>query len=593
MEPLLGAVSHAMSTPLLWLLALAIVVSGTNRQVFFGLVAFSAGHALALVGADLGLRLPSPSFAAVWLALACLVVFAARAREREFPRGFPATFLAAGAFSGLAVSSSSMHPDTIVSLFVRNLGTDLAVSALSLGFLVARAGLLRARPHAHSNPVQAVPSRRGSTWARWGISLMGVLSVVLGASAFRASLRPPALLPSSIFSTAAEAAAIRRRSASVPLFQRLDEPAVVFLNLEPSLLRVEILVRVKDLQSWLGKDFALGATIAPDEQEQLLQQLSRRIESGFVLTLDGQELKPSSRNSEFVSIDPSGILSRPTPVVETAADARVGLKWLYDFVRAPNEFGFRWQLFAGGLQHLSLSTTTPSGNAQAVLSQDAPVYHQRMDPASLALPGMERVAVRPRSWPLASALLALFAGTLALLRKSNKYDGVKGKVWIWIVAISLILGYGLYPFARVEARGLPARLDAAQARVVLGSLLRNLYHSFDLHGESAIYDRLAASVEGDQLEEIYLASRRALELQKRGGARTHVDAVRILNIASVRALGEGRVEIDTSWSVSGSVNHFGHTHYRQNRNHALIDLAPVDGVWKITKITVLDEERVL
>jgi hypothetical protein len=114
-----------------------------------------------------------------------------------------------------------------------------------------------------------------------------------------------------------------------------------------------------------------------------------------------------------------------------------------------------------------------------------------------------------------------------------------------------------------------------------------------LHTENEIYDRLEASVEGDQLEKIYLANRRALELQRRGGARARVDKVRILDIRSVKSLGEGRFEIDALWSISGSVNHFGHTHYRQNLNHALVELAPVAGVWKITKITVLDEERVL
>ncbi len=595
MQPILGAASAALATPLFWLLALAIALSGSDRRVLVGLVAFSAGHALALVGADLGLRLPSASFASVWIAAACVVVFSSRVRTREPERGFAATFLAVGALSGLPASSPAVPQDALVSLFTANLGSGLAVWVVTLGVLGARASLGRMGPRsrAHSNAVPAAPSHPGRSWTPWGIFLLGVLSVILGANAFRASLSPPEMKPASIFSTAAEAAAIQRRSASVPLFQRLDEPAVAFLTLEPAQLRVEILVRAKDLHSWLGKEFSFGATIAPAQQEQVLQQLTQRVENGFVLTLDARELKPSSTKAEFVSIDPSGILSRPEPVVESVADARIGLKWSYDFVSAPKTLGFRWQLFAEGLQHLSINATTPWGNSQAVLSPSAPVYRLQLDSARLALPRRELVRVRPRSWPVASALLALFAGTLILLRKFSKYKELKQRPWAWIIALSLILAYGLYPFARVQAQVLPARLDTTQARVVLGSLLRNLYHSFDLHGESAIYDRLADSVQGDQLEEIYLANRRALELQKRGGARAHVDAVRILNIASVKSLGEGRVQIDASWSISGSVNHFGHTHYRQNRNHALIELAAVEGVWKITKITVLDEERVL
>jgi hypothetical protein len=426
-----------------------------------------------------------------------------------------------------------------------------------------------------------------------GFIVAGVLTVVLGASAFRASLRPPALQPASIFSTAAEAEAIQRRAASVPLFQRLDDPAVAFLNLEFDQLRIEILVRVKDLASWSGREFVRGDTIPPEQQEPLLQELSRHIQNGFVLTLDGRELNPSASQSEFVTLDPSGILSRPAPVVEEVKEARVGLKWIYELSRVPRALSFRWQLFSAGLKQLSLNSTTPAQNAQVVLRPGAPVYHLQLDPARLALPSVEHVRVRPRSWPLISALLVLFAGALILTRKLLKNNKLMQKLSIWTIALSLLLAYGLYPFARVEARALPARLDESQARGVLEQLLRNLYHSFDLHTENEIYDRLEASVEGDQLEKIYLANRRALELQRRGGARARVDKVRILDIRSVKSLGEGRFEIDALWSISGSVNHFGHTHYRQNLNHALVELAPVAGVWKITKITVLDEERVL
>jgi hypothetical protein len=579
----------------LWLFALAIVVSAPDRRAFVGLIAFTAGHALALVGADLGLRLPAESFASVWIAVACVLVFAARVRGAMNPRGFDAVFLAAGTLSGLPVSAPSAANTTLVTLFNHNLGTELAIWAMASGLLAVAAIFVRAgvRSPAHSKQEYEAAPRAAGSWARLGFTVAGVLSVVLGASAFRASLRPPALEPASIFSTAAEAEAIQRRSASVPLFQRLDDPAVAFLNLESDQLRIEILLRVKDLESWLGREFVLGDTLAPERQEPLLKEISRRIQNGFVLTLDGRELNPSVTQSEFVSIDPSGILSRAVPVVETVDEARVGLKWIYELSRAPHELSFRWQLFSAGLKQLSVNSTTPTQNAQAVLSPEAPVYHLQLDPARLALPSVERVRVRARSWPLVSALLVLFAGALMLARKLKKINGLRQKLSIWTIALSLLLAYGLYPFARVEARALPARLDESQARGVLEQLLRNLYHSFDLHTESAIYDRLAASVEGDQLEKIYLASRRALELQRRGGARARVDKVRILDIKSVKSLGEGRFEIDALWSISGSVNHFGHTHYRQNRNHALVDLAPVDGVWKITKIKVLDEERVL
>jgi hypothetical protein len=50
---------------------------------------------------------------------------------------------------------------------------------------------------------------------------------------------------------------------------------------------------------------------------------------------------------------------------------------------------------------------------------------------------------------------------------------------------------------------------------------------------------------------------------------------------------------DAVWAVSGSVRHFGHTHYRQNENHALVTFVMVDDSWKIKDIDVIEEKRVL
>ena len=54
-----------------------------------------------------------------------------------------------------------------------------------------------------------------------------------------------------------------------------------------------------------------------------------------------------------------------------------------------------------------------------------------------------------------------------------------------------------------------------------------------------------------------------------------------LNVRSIRETGDGGYELDTLWTVGGSVNHFGHIHFRQNQYDATITIVPVDGTWKI------------
>ena len=59
------------------------------------------------------------------------------------------------------------------------------------------------------------------------------------------------------------------------------------------------------------------------------------------------------------------------------------------------------------------------------------------------------------------------------------------------------------------------------------------------------------------------------------------------------AEGEYSFAADAAWTVSGSVNHFGHTHYRRNYYHAMVTLVTDKGSWKIKDIELIDEKRLL
>jgi hypothetical protein len=46
------------------------------------------------------------------------------------------------------------------------------------------------------------------------------------------------------------------------------------------------------------------------------------------------------------------------------------------------------------------------------------------------------------------------------------------------------------------------------------------------------------------------------------------------------------------WTVGGTVNHFGHRYFRQNRYNVRIPLVPLGETWKIRAIEVLEEKRI-
>lgn len=133
--------------------------------------------------------------------------------------------------------------------------------------------------------------------------------------------------------------------------------------------------------------------------------------------------------------------------------------------------------------------------------------------------------------------------------------------------------------------------NAGQAKRILSGLLPNMYRAFEFREESAVYDRLALSVTGETLTEVYLDHRRVLEMEERGGARARVEAVEVIGVDSVQPEISGGFTCEGTWTVGGTVTHFGHRHFRQNRFDARVLVVPVDNTWKIRSIEVLGEER--
>ena len=103
--------------------------------------------------------------------------------------------------------------------------------------------------------------------------------------------------------------------------------------------------------------------------------------------------------------------------------------------------------------------------------------------------------------------------------------------------------------------------------------------------------QIALSVTGETLTDVYLQNRRAVEMVERGGARARVEAVEVIEVSSVKAGTSEGFSADATWTVGGTVTHFGHRHFRQNRYDARVAVVPDDGIWKIRSIEVLDEQR--
>jgi hypothetical protein len=84
--------------------------------------------------------------------------------------------------------------------------------------------------------------------------------------------------------------------------------------------------------------------------------------------------------------------------------------------------------------------------------------------------------------------------------------------------------------------------------------------------------------------------RESLTLASQGGARVKVKEVELIS-CQVEPSGNDTFVATCSWTVSGSVGHWGHIHQRKNRYDGEFKVQAIDQQWKLTGMELLNEER--
>ena len=169
-------------------------------------------------------------------------------------------------------------------------------------------------------------------------------------------------------------------------------------------------------------------------------------------------------------------------------------------------------------------------------------------------------------------------------------DWLIRRKWALIILVALALisipfQYDIeIPFLKKESFSSP------EATVLIEQLLKNTYRAFDFREESDIYDKLAISNEGELLSEIYLQTKKSMLIENQGGIRAKVKSVQVVDVQEIDVNETGRA-YNCHWLVSGTVGHWGHIHSRTNKYLAVINILPVDGVWKMVGLDMIEETR--
>jgi hypothetical protein len=366
-----------------------------------------------------------------------------------------------------------------------------------------------------------------------------------------------------------------------------------FLYIEPYEVRHEILARVKDLAAWIDLGLRGDEFIEADENDPLKKRVGEFFLKRDKTLVNGRQFRPILDRVSFVKYSTTASTFVEQPEQLPINTAMVGVIITYLTEGIPQKVTNEWNLWSKRIQKVPTDAIDPAGGLPSVLTWTNFLKTYQMP--TVAEVGVDE-SLTTLKIPLASTLCLLAMLPVAFQIRKRRRNAGSVRLFIGLAVLFIAGSVLLYPFLKVAVAKpavLAPKMTDANAVTVLNSLLKNVYRSFDFREEEDVYDRLATSVSGNLLSDIYLQNRKSLVVTQAGGARARVKEVEILEV-DVNRLDDrplGRL-FHARWTATGTVGHWGHIHMRKNQYEANISVEPVGGAWKITDLELLEEKRI-
>jgi len=373
-----------------------------------------------------------------------------------------------------------------------------------------------------------------------------------------------------------------------------------FIYIEPYEVRHEVLARVKDLAAWIDLDLRGNEFIEADENNELKKRVGEFFLKRSNILIDGKKLRPILDRTSLVkySTTVSTFLVQPERLLINTA--MVGVIITYLTAGMPQEVKNEWDLWSDRIQKVPTNAIDPVGGLRSFVTPEENVHVWKNFLKQYTIPTVEKVAIadsmRAFQIPLGSILSLIILLPVVWVIRKRKQSGqpivAQFGLGIVLVAGSILL----YPYLNVSVARpgfRTSRMTNDEGKVVLRSLLKNVYRAFDFRDEGDVYDKLAISASGDLLGDLYLQNRKSFRVKQAGGAVARVKKIDVSNVKVQNNPRNSRAfDLRSRWTAVGTVGHWGHLHTRQNQYEARVTIEPVEGAWKITGLELIEEQRI-
>jgi hypothetical protein len=379
-------------------------------------------------------------------------------------------------------------------------------------------------------------------------------------------------------------------------------------------VRHEVLVPLATLATLIDIERADESFLEIAEQEAAAKKIAAYFGAVNPVTIDGISVKPVFDRIDFYGLDLRDFAVQAEKRKVSMASGRVGVIMAYGVKKRPTEVTVQWNLFNDLIRQIDSVAIAYDSVQKVVFSKfrdtDKPIEERNVYrwqapdrqplPAITGLEGQYKLTDYENPtitvpWVTVAAIsVAVLLAIVGWVSSASKL--------IYLAALVVMVG-GLfgYSLGQVEhqvpfASARKFQISEADATDVFARLHANMFRSFDYRDEADVYDALEKSVSGELLRELYLQINESLRIQEQGGAVAVIDKVNFqegqLHVIGGDSKPASPVHFvyRSKWSLSGTIEHWGHIHQRENSYQATFTVELVDGAWKLTRMSDQDFE---
>ena len=363
-----------------------------------------------------------------------------------------------------------------------------------------------------------------------------------------------------------------------------------YIYLNDREVRHEILVPLLTFEEWLPIKRANPEFLEVAEQDAMRGQIAEWFRNRNPVEIDGIPVKPVLQRLQFFGLDIQDFAQNAEPRRISAYQARLGIILSYPAKAPPNRVNLTWEVFQESAPFLRSIVYDRNANpTEEFFVKDQPDFEWIREGETPAVasfqtdwtPIQSKRKISNVSYGLIGIAFAGGAFTWMLYRNHPQcIPRSLGVAGIWLIGAFMFKDH-------VPVADRPLAPDFTKHTT---TLLQNIYRAYDYGDQSDVYDALAHSVNGPLLDELFLKIQSGLRMQEQGGAIANVQEVRIV---SIKPALDNPESLDCKWNVTGTVEHWGHIHTRENQYSARIKLDVSEkGRGRISKFEVTNEKRV-